>query len=157
MQGVGKRREVCLTVVRQQTRSFGDQRRRHQRFVALDIDDNRIGAPTGLPGNLVRTIGAGLVGGIGHRHHSAEAPAENRHLIGVGGDGHARRTTGARRFPDPLHHRLATEIEQHLARQARGAEARGDDDVEAHSVAASSSLSVRASSSSITGTPSRIG
>ena len=118
----------------------------------------------------------------GQAHRRCRARGDGLlHTRVVGGDDHARRAALHRALRNPHHHRLAGDVGQRLARQARRRVARGNEDGErgdgippsavarrfrrgasawgrlsgTHSYSAG--VSLRASSSSITGMPSRTG
>ncbi|MNM51512.1 hypothetical protein D3C81_625730 [compost metagenome] len=136
-----------------------DDHRRNQRLVTLDVDHDGIGSQAQLGSHFGQAVGTGVMVFAGHQHFGAEGLADLEDARVIGGNYHAAGTASARLFPDVLDHRLAGDRQQWLARQARGAQPRRNHNGkgQAHLSRRSSSVRVRASLSSITGMPSRIG
>ncbi|MNP57188.1 hypothetical protein D3C76_1519890 [compost metagenome] len=97
--------------------------------------------------------------GTGHQHFGTEGLAGFEDAGVVGGDDHTAGTALAGLLPHMLHHWLAGNQQQRFAWQAGGAQPGGDyyRKFQAHLSRRSSSVRVRASLSSMTGIPSRIG
>ncbi len=137
------------------------QRRLEQRLVALHVDDDLVvGQAQRAAASASRSVPVGWSARVMQRGHA------------VRGDGVATRassvatTTRAaplalRALGDAHDHRLAGDVGERLAGQARRRVARGNEDGEAHRrrglLGLFSAPRRRASSSSITGMPSRIG
>ena len=142
----------------EEPRDVADQRGFEQRLVALDVDDDgRVGQSELLRG-LGQAVGAGRM--IGARDAGDEAVRAHRggDPVVVGGDDDALCACRLRALRDADDHRDAPDLLQRLAREAGRRVAGGDQDGEAgraHSYSAGSRR--RASSSSITGMPSRMG
>ncbi|MNN61007.1 hypothetical protein D3C81_1762210 [compost metagenome] len=136
-----------------------DHARRDQRLVALDVDHDGVGRQAQLHRDFGQAIGAGVVIFTGQHHFGAKAIAGLDDARVVGGHHHPLGAAFARLFPDVLDHRLAGDQQQRLARQAGGGITRWNDDGKGcgHLSRRSSVVRVRASDSSITGMPSRIG
>ncbi len=144
-----------------------DQRGVEQRLVALHVDDDLVVGEAQQLRGLGQAVGARRV--IGARHARRDAVRDDRiaHALVVGGDDDARRAACQRALGHAHDHRLAGDVGQRLARQARRRVARRNQDGEivqqalGHARAArysySAGVSLRASSSSITGMPSRTG
>src|SRR6185503_6761489 len=109
-----------------------------------------------LRGSVGEAVGARKV--VAARGHDLEAVLLHRvaDAVVVGGDVHGGGAAARGALAHAHHHRLAGDIGERLARKARRAVARGDDDVKTQATS-SSGGSLRASSSSITGMPSLIG
>ena len=138
-----------------------DDSRRNQRLVALNIDHDGVRGQLQLSGHLGQAVGAGVVPRVGQQHLGTKGLAGFDDARVVGGDDHAAGGTFLRLLPDMLDHGLAGDVLQRLAGQTTGRIAgRNDDgkgDAHAYLSRRSSVLRVRASLSSITGMPSRIG
>ena len=112
-----------------------------------------------LDGDSVR---AARMLGRGHHHRRAECTRDGFDPLIVGRDDNFARPCRTRAFVHPLDHRLTGDRCERLAGQTRRGVASGNDDAKHARVlqrakSGSSTASVRASSSSITGMPSTIG
>ncbi|MNG09169.1 hypothetical protein D3C84_925750 [compost metagenome] len=136
-----------------------DHARRNQRLVTLHVDHDRVGFKTQFRRDFGQTIGAGIVILTGQHHFGTKSLAGLDDARIVSRDDHTAGAAFARLFPDVLDHRLAGDQQQRLARQAGGGITRWNDDGKGcgHLSRRSSVVRVRASDSSITGMPSRIG
>ena len=126
-----ERRDVGARIRGQQLRHLVDDRRRNQRLVALHVhDDVGVG-----PAARRRDFGDAIAC---RRHACARSwppPRRNRARRWRCARRRWRRCTsaaprGARALVHPLQHGFAGQRQQRLARQARGIEARGNDDAE---------------------------
>ena len=146
---------------------FGDaanQRRLEQGLVALHIDDNGVvGEPERRRG-FGEPIGPRRMVAPGEHGLDAMRSRCSADALIVGRDRDTLRAARLRPLGDADHERLAGDVGERLPRQPRRRVARGNENSEAqrepaiatdHSYSAGSSL--RASSSSMTGIPSRIG
>ena len=122
-------------------------------------DDERIVGEFEPGGGFGQAVGAGRVVGAGHARGEPVRDDGRAHALVVGGDDDLVGARGERPLRDAHDHRLAADVRQRLSRQPRRRMAGRDQDGEAHagSASISSGVSLRASSSSITGMPSRTG
>ncbi len=140
-----------------------DERRGNERLIALDIDHDVLARPAACAGDLGDAIGAGGVTRGGEHRLGAEGARGADDPLIVGGDQHLARSRTLGTLVHPLHHGLARDRPQHLSGEPRRGMTRRNDDPEhvapglQRSSSGSSAASWRASSSSITGTASRIG
>lgn len=160
MDRLGQGSDGGLRVRRQVGRHLVDERRGDQRLVALDVDHDGIAGQAEPGSDFLQAIGAGVVLGTCQQRLGAEPLARRQDAFVVGGDDHAAGGALAGLVPDALDHWLAGDILQWLAGQTSGGVAGGNDDSErlGHYLSSrSSTFRERASLSSITGMPSRIG
>jgi hypothetical protein len=125
-----RQRRHRRVVLDQRLRDRADAARGRERFVALQVDDDRVVRPAKLRRDFGQTVAARSVIGARHRHAHAAAGERRFDARIVGGDDHLARTRGERAPRDMQHHRLASDRQQRFSRQARGAEARGNGDDE---------------------------
>ncbi|MNG14312.1 hypothetical protein D3C84_980530 [compost metagenome] len=144
---------------RQVGRHLINDDRWNQWLIALDVDHDRVRVQTKLGGHLGQTVSARVMILTGHQHFSAKRLTDLVDTGVISSDYHPAGTALARLLPDMLDHRLASDEQQWLARQAGGGQPSRNyhSEGQAHLSRRSSSLRVRASLSSITGIPSRIG
>ncbi|MNH10270.1 hypothetical protein D3C79_697440 [compost metagenome] len=155
----GQGRNACFRMRREVGRHLINDDRWNQRLVALDIDDNGVRSQPELGGHFGQTVSARIMIFTGHQHFSAKGLADLVDTGIISGNHHATGAALACLLPDMLDHRLAGNRQQRLARQAGGSQAcrNHHSESQAHLSRRSSSVRVRASLSSITGIPSRIG
>lgn len=159
MDRLGQGGDAGFRMLRQVGGHLIDDHRRNQRLVALHIDHDGICCQAKLSSDLGQAISARFMVGTGQQYFGAERTAGFDDAGVVRGDDHAAGATFTRLLPHMLDHRLAGDRQQRLARQARGAQPGRNHhgEIQVHLSRRSSSVSVRASLSSITGMPSRIG
>jgi len=132
---------------------------RDQRLVTLHVDHDGIGRQAKFCGDFGQAIGAGVMVFAGQHRLGAKPLAGFDDARIVGGHHHTLGAAFAGLFPHPLDHRLVADELQRLARQTGRCVAGRNDNGKGggHLSRRSSVVRVRASLSSITGMPSRIG
>jgi hypothetical protein len=134
-----------------------DQRRLDEGFVALHVHDDRVVRQREPGAGLGEAIAAARVVGAREQRVDAVRGAGIDDARMVCGDDDARGAGGLGALCHAHHHRHAADVGERLVGQARGGEARWNQDGEGHQRPSSSSDKVRASFSSSTGMPSRTG
>ncbi len=121
-----------LDIPCQRLRHFGNQGGVDERLIPLHIDNNVVVVPTALRRHLGNPVGA--AGMIAARE--GDGVTLRLHNIGdagiVGSDDNLHRPALAGRLGDAYHHRLAGNISERLAGQARRSVTRRDNDAKAH-------------------------
>ena len=124
------RRDRCLGPQGQLPRHRADEARVDEGLVALHVHHDLVLAEAEQVDGLGEAVGARGMRGRG----GADAPAERRHRVRdlgvVGRDHHLLGAALRGPLGDPGDHGLAGDVGEHLARQARRAQARRDDDLE---------------------------
>ena len=148
-----------MSITRPAARNIAHDRRRQQRLVRLYVDHDRLWSERQQARGLCQSIRTALVRLRCQQCIDAVRAACGNDVTIVSRHDDARRAAFFRVARDSNHHGYAAEVGQRFVGQPSGSQPRWHDDNEFHAnyrpISAGSTL--RASDSSITGMPSRIG